>query len=246
MPAARRPLQFVSHPLSFTPHPRLTPTRPAQPPDRAYSSNSSAARGQLRSLLDKAIIEQTGIRNAKMQFAITSFCTKVFLRFGIKLVGWPPHIPFQNFSDGPVTMNDIRELIRLCRRDPQRPSEPPELRFLGATPEELRTARSSASHACPGPLFPARAPRYGYSHIGRRIPHLDKNDQPTQPRYERNGPKSSKVVSDEEDGGPSVDVAEEDLPPMVTQWGVRMIWYKGVWRDIGEGELSDDPISDCE
>ncbi|KAI0695578.1 hypothetical protein C8T65DRAFT_665031, partial [Cerioporus squamosus] len=123
---------------------------------------------------------------------------------------------------------------------------PPELRFVAATPEELRAARSDASHACPGPLFPARAPRYENSNIGRRIPHFDENEQLTQPRYERNGPKSAKVVSDEEDGEPSVDVAEEDLPPMVTRWGVRMIWYNGVWRDIGEGELSDDPISDCE
>ncbi|RDX39806.1 hypothetical protein OH76DRAFT_1490821 [Lentinus brumalis] len=237
---ARRPLRFVSHPLSFEPYPRHASARPVLgPPDNSYSSKPGAERGWLRSLLDEAIAEQTGVGDAKMQWTVMSFCEKVFLRFGIKLVGWPPHIPFQNLSDGPVTVDDIRELIGLCERDSARPSEPAKLRFVAATPEELRAARSDATRACPGPLFPPASPSHGYDNIGRRALRLDEDGRPTQPRYERNGPKSAKVISDEEDGEPSVNVAEEDLPPMVTQWGVRMLWCHGVWRYIGEGELSD-------
>ncbi len=182
-----------------------------------------------------------------MWFTVTTFCTKVFLRFGIKLVGWPPHIPFQNLSDGPVTMDDIRELIGLCQKDPERrPSQPPQLRFVAATAEEVRAARLDAASACPGPLFPAPTPRYEYSNIGRRVLRPDVDGQLTQPRYERNGPKSAKVVSDEEDGEASAGPAEEDLPPMVTQWGVRMVWCHGVWRYVGEGELYDDSVSEYE
>ncbi len=204
------------------------------------------ARPGLPASTDCIPVEQTGIRKAKMWFTVLSFCTKVFLRFGIKLVGWPPHISFQNSSDGTVTMDDIRELIGLCQKDPERPSALPALHFVAATADELRAARLDAASACPGALFPAPTPRYEYSNIGRRVLRFDENQQLTQTRYERNGPKSAKVVSDEEDGEPSADTAEEDLPPMVTQWGVRMVWHHGVWQYVGEGELSDDTIFECE
>ncbi|RDX40451.1 hypothetical protein OH76DRAFT_1490280, partial [Lentinus brumalis] len=213
----------------------------------AYSNKCSAERGRLRSLLDSALADETGDIDAKMQWTVLTFCLKVFLKYGLKLIGWPAAIPFQNLSDGPVSMADIRELIGLCERDPERPAEPPQLRFVQATPEELREARMDASLACPGPLFPAPAPKYGYSNIGRRhpCPRYDEGGQLTQPRYERNGPKSAKIVPDEEDSEPS-NANQEGLPRMYTRWGVQLIWHKGVWRELCDGELSDDPISDCE
>ncbi|RDX40618.1 hypothetical protein OH76DRAFT_1490141 [Lentinus brumalis] len=95
-----------------------------------------------------------------------------------------------------------------CMQDPwdegrKRPSELPALCYVMATVEEFRAARSDASSACPRVLFPAPAPRYEYSNIGRHVLLLDEHKQPMQPRYERNSPKSAKVVSDEDNGEPS-------------------------------------------
>ncbi|RDX49462.1 hypothetical protein OH76DRAFT_1403696 [Lentinus brumalis] len=241
MPPTR--FRFVPHRLSFQPYP--PPTQPApQPVPDAYSTDYNATRGRLRSLLDRALADETGVEDAKMQWAVLAFWQKVFLRFGRKLIGWPPHIPFQNLSDGPVTVDDIRELIELCSVNPERPSELPQLRFVAATPEELRAARSDAACACPGPLFPAPAPRYEYRNIGRRVPRCDEDGQLMQPRYERNGPKSAKVVPDEEEESAELDV--EGLQAMNTRWGVQLAWYNGIWRVISEERISDDSASECE
>ncbi|KAI0684044.1 hypothetical protein C8T65DRAFT_546713, partial [Cerioporus squamosus] len=127
-----------------------------------------------------------GYLDAKMAWTARSFQQRVFLRFDVKAVGWPPEVIFRNPKW--LTVKEIRLLIDLCTSG--------QLYFAPATADELSAAKQDVAHACPGVLFPTPSPDYGRRDIGRRLPHPDaENLRPR--RYERNGPKSAKSVEGE-------------------------------------------------
>ncbi|KAI0694089.1 hypothetical protein C8T65DRAFT_536587, partial [Cerioporus squamosus] len=126
----------------------------------------------------------TGDPNAKMAWTARSFQRRVFLRFGMKAVGWPPEIVFRNPKY--FSMEDVRRLTELCLSG--------ELYFTAASEDERAAAERDIAHACPGVLFPAPTPNVGRSDIGRQRSRCDAEGN-IEPRwYERNGPKSVKWV----------------------------------------------------
>ena len=89
----------------------------------------------------------TGDNDAKMRYTPKTFRAEVFFRYGVKLVGWPPHIPFRNLSGrGAPSMADLRELLNLAHCG--------ILHFELTTDEELDAAHHDLAKAMPGPLFP--------------------------------------------------------------------------------------------
>ncbi len=134
-------------------------------------------------------------------------------------------------------MDNIQELIGLCQRDAN---------DLPSCPHFVMSWRQWRSSERRGPMLRLLAPESSSLHLRRgtstatsggmfcfststsSLCSLGTNATARRAR------RSSRTRTMES------PVAEEDLPPMVTQWGVRMVWHHGVWRYIDEGEQSDD------
>ncbi|KAI1781997.1 hypothetical protein LXA43DRAFT_958016 [Ganoderma leucocontextum] len=64
-----------------------------------YSDRRGYVRGHLREDVDNKLREVTGDDEAGMYWTLEDYIESVVLQHGIKLVGWPPDIPFQNLSN---------------------------------------------------------------------------------------------------------------------------------------------------
>ncbi|KAI0695218.1 hypothetical protein C8T65DRAFT_833235 [Cerioporus squamosus] len=197
-----------------------------------YSTKEAEVRGTVRMLLNASLAETSGVPNAKMRWTLLSFRDRVAVPLEVVLHGWPPEFPFMNLSrTGHVSMKAMRKLLELLQ------AKPPQLYFVKATPEQLHAAHLNPASVCPGPLFPAPAPNFGYSNIGRRPVQHDKKTGVAIPhRYVRNGPKSAKEVSDEVSAAVDAEVRPSQrrgpLPQLHTPYGVKLGWYSTGWREL--------------
>ncbi|PIL25509.1 hypothetical protein GSI_12427 [Ganoderma sinense ZZ0214-1] len=64
-----------------------------------YSDRRGCVRGHLRESMDDTLRELTGDDEAGMYWMVEDYIESVVLQHGLKLVGWPPDIPFQNLSN---------------------------------------------------------------------------------------------------------------------------------------------------
>ncbi|RDX40333.1 hypothetical protein OH76DRAFT_1306235, partial [Lentinus brumalis] len=84
----------------------------------------------------------SGVKGARMCWEVTLFRDQIVLRYLVILIGWPPNIPFQDFSKrGAPSFAQMRELIKLM--------ETGKLYFAKATSAQLRVARMDASGISP-------------------------------------------------------------------------------------------------
>lgn len=162
-----------------------------------------------------------------MGWTAAKFRKRVFLRYGIELLGWPPHIPFKN--PGKATMAHIRELSSLLASG--------GLCFVhaGLGPNQ-RAEDISLERACPAVLFDMPLPDYGRRNIGRRVSRqFDCCGNLRPRRYERDGPKSRKVVDAEYTGVVDAEehwqVTGQGLPQMFKD-GAHLVYENGTWRPM--------------
>lgn len=171
-----------------------------------------------------------------MRWTASGFCEDIFLRYRIKLSGWPADIPFKNLSKGASpSASHINRLLGLRQAK--------HLVFEKATDDEVAAVLLDFRKACPGVLFPPPSPNIGRSDIGRRR-CLPADGKP--PRYKRNGPKSAKQIYDDEEESGDRSSGRKEVPLTMVKNGVCFVYHKGVMRPLAQGELPEDPISDCD
>ncbi|KAJ2974932.1 hypothetical protein NUW54_g11813 [Trametes sanguinea] len=155
-----------------------------------YATRIGRERGTLRTVITDGLVEITGDPRGKMHWTVEGFCRFVFLVYGVKLLGWPPHIRFANLSDPSIPTRHIRQLLDAW--------EHRRMRWARATVGEITAAREDPRNACPGCRFPDPRLRGGRNDIGkhRERPTIDSTRFPA--RYARDGPKSRRYIDSDE------------------------------------------------
>ncbi|KAI0323634.1 hypothetical protein GY45DRAFT_1332398 [Cubamyces sp. BRFM 1775] len=213
----------------------------------SYATRSGRERGTLRTVLTDGLVEFTGDPRATMRWTVYRFYKDIFLRYAANLVGWPPHIRFENLSKVSMPTSTVNVLLRRWEKGVMRWETP--------TPEELDAAAADWRTASPSPLFPEETVRYGRNDIGkqRERPTVDSARFP--PRYVRDGAKSGRRIDseDELEGGDgergmggagaregsssSLYTDGDEIEDADAAWGAREHRPRG-------GELADDPIDE--
>ncbi|KAI0667201.1 hypothetical protein C8Q78DRAFT_948678, partial [Trametes maxima] len=153
-----------------------------------YARREIRLRGELRQIMNNALAAATNDPHARMSWTLAQFLRRIFLRYQLKLIGWPKGLVWQNLSN--ITgLARISLLIHLFKAG--------LMRFEPNTPAERDAARLDPCTAAPGPLFLPIPPKLGHVDIkARRLGTIKKwVAQGFKIRYVRNGPKSSKWIS---------------------------------------------------
>ncbi|KAM5530915.1 hypothetical protein V8D89_015405 [Ganoderma adspersum] len=190
--------------MRFTSPIRIAPPRPIPglcPPEPSmlrvprmkprYSDRRGYVRGQLREEIDDKLREVTGDDEAGMYWTLEDYVESVVLQHGLKLVGWPPHIPFQNLSN---IRGGASELTHLKLR-----WESGILRFVPITEDERMAASLNAEHLAPAPKYARRKCPGGREDIGRGRYRYKTNPYGLALRHPKTGPKTPKYVPPEWD-----------------------------------------------
>ncbi|KAM5545550.1 hypothetical protein V8D89_000588 [Ganoderma adspersum] len=152
-----------------------------------YARKEIRIRGELRKVLNNILVVLTGDHEACMHWSLAQYCKRIFIKYRLRLVGWPHDIVFTNLSD--VTGSErILRLFALW--------ESGVLRFVPVDDDEVEAARRNPLTAAPGPLHLGLPRGWGRNDIGkrRRRPITDPDGTHTY-RYVRDGPKTPRVVS---------------------------------------------------
>ncbi|KAM5541992.1 hypothetical protein V8D89_004302 [Ganoderma adspersum] len=152
-----------------------------------YARREGELKGGTRKSMDATVASMSGIPGSKMRWTLKAYLKYVFLALRIKLVGWPPNIPFMNLSD-------ITGLARLSRITTL--WESGRMYFAPVTDEEYLAALENPLTCSPSPLHFGLAPDLGRCDIKKRK-YRPKTDPLSlrKGRYIRNGPKSARLVS---------------------------------------------------
>lgn len=133
-------------------------------------------------------VRQSGDPQARMRWTVRGFYLYVYRRYGLKLVGWDCTVLFTN----PSHITGLVNISRLATR-----WERGELHFEPVTAEELEAARLNPLLAAPGPRHHGYRTPAQRKDVKKRRPRSKKDLLGYLPRYERNGPKSQKWVTEE-------------------------------------------------
>lgn len=131
----------------------------------------------------------SGVPHARMAYTIKGYCTRVVLRYSVKLVGWPDDIVFDNLSR--VTGKErISRLLALWKSG--------IMRFVPITDAAvLDAAMKDPLAVAPAVLHRGIPPKRHRSDLGKRHRRPKTNPLGLPSRYPRDGPKSAEVVTDE-------------------------------------------------
>ena len=132
------------------------------------------------------VVELSGNPKAKMCWTVREFRRKIFGRYGLTLVGWP-YDKFVNLSEITGLMK-IKWLTSLWDSGAMR---------LERLSDVVAQSRCTDSPAPPTILDMKDTPRQQRKDIKSRHPRPKTNPLNLPYRYERNGPKSARWVSDE-------------------------------------------------
>ncbi|KAJ3008681.1 hypothetical protein NUW54_g3063 [Trametes sanguinea] len=224
-PASPRILLMLFRPRTDSPYSRLRvrghmprASRSRDALGACYATRHGRERGMLRVVITDGLVEITGDPSGKMYWTMEGFCQFIFLAYGVKLVGWLPHIRFTNLSN--CSTKDIQALLEAW--------EQRRMRWERATAAEIAAAREHPRNACPGHRFPDPLARGGRNDIGkhRKRPTIDSTRFP--PRYIRDGPKSQRYIDSDEEAEAIEDASIWDPPRRPA--------------GLARGELAEDPI----
>ncbi|KAH9889285.1 hypothetical protein C8Q73DRAFT_793501 [Cubamyces lactineus] len=153
-----------------------------------YATRGGRERGTLRAVLTDELVEFTRDPCATMRWTVDRFYKHIFLRYSAKLVGWPPHIWFENLSKVSMPTSTVNFLLQCWEKGVMRWETP--------TSDEMAAAAADWRKASPSPLFSEQAVRYGRNDIGKHCkrPMVDCVRFP--PCYARDGPKNSDETED--------------------------------------------------
>ena len=137
-----------------------------------------------------------------MCWTISAFCKNIYLRYCLKLSGWPPEVYFTDLS----RLTGTERLLPLAKA-----VRNGELQFCPITQAEYDAAKLNALCAAPGPLHYGLTPKLGRDDIGRRVGSSKVDPAQFPARHIRNGPKSSKWVTDEAEAKARMPERPEEL-----------------------------------
>ena len=135
--------------------------------------------------------EVTGDDEAGMYWTLEDYIESVVLQHGLKLVGWPPDIPFQNLSNIRGGVSTLTHLEHLW--------ESGILRFVRITEDERMAASLNAKHLAPAPKCAQRKRPGGREDIGHGRYRYKTNPYNLALRHPKTGPKTPKYVPPEWD-----------------------------------------------
>ncbi|KAI1783734.1 hypothetical protein LXA43DRAFT_902946 [Ganoderma leucocontextum] len=156
-----------------------------------YSDRRGYVRGHLREDVDNKLREVTGDDEAGMYWTLEDYIESVVLQHGVKLIGWPPDIPFQNLSNirgGAPVLTHLEHLW-----------ESGILKFVRITEDERLAASLNAKHLAPAPKCAHRKCPGGREDIGRGRYRYRTNPYGLPLRHPKTGPKTPKYVPAEWD-----------------------------------------------
>ncbi|KAM5540267.1 hypothetical protein V8D89_006086 [Ganoderma adspersum] len=185
--AAPRPIPGLRPPSpSILRLPRMKPR---------YSNRRSYMRGHLREDIDDKLRKHCAASPASiiigMYWTLEDYIESVVLQHGLKLVGWPLDIPFQNLSN---IRGGAPVLTHLEHR-----WESGILRFVRITEDERRAASCDAKQLAPAPKYAQRKHPGGREDIGRGRYRYKTNPYNLPLRHPKTGPKTPKYVPAEWD-----------------------------------------------
>ncbi|KAI0631360.1 hypothetical protein C8Q77DRAFT_1226930 [Trametes polyzona] len=156
-----------------------------------YSRREVWMRGVLRSWIRQALVLLTGDKDMFMRWTVEGYFNKIYVEYGLELVGWPEDIPFADLSKcGMTGLGRISRLFVLWQVE--------ELRFIHARLD--RTAREAQK---PLDVVPNRRHNgglrvsLGRSDMKKPRGRMGVDPERYPPRHARNGPKSAKWVTAE-------------------------------------------------
>ncbi|KAL1938474.1 hypothetical protein VTO73DRAFT_11497 [Trametes versicolor] len=152
-----------------------------------YARMELRLRGELRLEIRDELRLVSGDPCAKMQWTVGRFCSLVFLKYRLRLVGWPKGIAFANLSKAATGMDRILLFYLAWRTG--------ELEFVPVTQAEYNEAKRNPASAAPTQRHAGVRPKLGRSDIKKRRARPTVDTLRFPPRYIRNGPKSFKWVS---------------------------------------------------
>ncbi|PIL34741.1 hypothetical protein GSI_03522 [Ganoderma sinense ZZ0214-1] len=156
-------------------------------------SNIPLLRGK-NSAHHRTASELTRDDEAGMYWMVEDYIESVVLQHGLKLVGWPPDIPFQNLSN---IRGGVSALMHLEYR-----WESGILRFAQMMEDEHLTASVNTEHLAPAPKFQVHASQgSGWLRGHRPCVLVPVHDKPVQlrARHPKTGPMTPKYIPAEWD-----------------------------------------------
>ena len=133
----------------------------------------------------------SGDQEAGMFWTLEDYIESVVLQHGFKLVGWPPHTPFENLSNVQGGATFLTHLQILWGAG--------DLKFVPITEDERIAASLDANHLAPARQCAHRKNPGGREDIGRARYRYKTNPYNRPLRRPKNGPKTPKRVPDEWD-----------------------------------------------
>ncbi|KAH9886902.1 hypothetical protein C8Q73DRAFT_675122 [Cubamyces lactineus] len=160
----------------------------AKPFTGVYARHELWMRGFLRKSMAEALVSLTGNPNASMRWTVKGYYHKIYVEYGLELVGWPPDEVFADLSELTGSRR-ISMLFNLWK------AKILTFQCVGLSKAE-RSARRPEDVA-PSPRNAGVPPKLGRSDLKKRYGRKKVDPVRFPPRYVRNGPKSSKWVTAE-------------------------------------------------
>ncbi|KAM5542923.1 hypothetical protein V8D89_003315 [Ganoderma adspersum] len=208
-----------------------------------YARRELMLRGHLRQSINAELVSVSGCSCAEMRWSLQEYLDEIFFRLGIKFV-WVPHLLFTNLSKH-TGLARIMHITTLWNTG--------VIHFARVTPEEREAALHDPLSAAPGPLHLGLPEWYGRSDIKARRHRPKTNPLDLPYKYERNGPKSARTVSEEAEAAAEAEVREakerllaaqvEDIDDFSDDEERRVLVRREL-RARAVGELSSDPIEE--
>ncbi|EIW65031.1 uncharacterized protein TRAVEDRAFT_42428 [Trametes versicolor FP-101664 SS1] len=156
-----------------------------------YARKEMQMRGEVRKGLKDILVTRVGDVDPKvsMHWTVSGLYRNIYLRHRLKLVGWPKGIAFGDLSKTVTGLDRISILVQALRSG--------DLTFEPISQAEYDAAKQNPLLAAPTHLNGGLRPHPSRNDTGRRRGSSKVDPAIYPPRHVRDGPKSSKVVSDE-------------------------------------------------
>ncbi|KAI0323239.1 hypothetical protein GY45DRAFT_1207655, partial [Cubamyces sp. BRFM 1775] len=151
-----------------------------------YARRELWMRGVLRKSLNEALVSLTGDACARMHWTLKGYHRKIYVEYGLELVGWPQGEIFADLSE--VTGSKrISTLLVLW--------ETGLMFFSRVELDKPARAARTPEDVAPSMLNAGVPPKLGRSDLKKRYGRKKVDPMRFPPRYVRNGPKSEKWVT---------------------------------------------------